>query len=244
MSSASKESRLLHELLQEINMNDLPAMSAHVQELIFLTNSSQATAKELTDAILKDYSLTNKILQVSNSAYYSRGVPINNVARAVTTIGFSVVRQLAMAIALFEELVKISALKDQLLKILTRSFLSATQARIHSTQNNISVKPDDAFLCSLLHNLGEVVVLVYMPSLYHKILKKIQKGAPLKTATREVLHTLTFKKIGQKIVLSWNFSKQIHDTMIEVPPKSQSVYDGDANLKNLVKKTLNDSQET
>ncbi len=126
----TSEELLLKKLFTQANMTDLPAMSAHVQELISLTSSSEATAADLTAVVMKDYSLSNKILQVANSAYYSRGIPINSIARAVTVIGFTVVRQLALAIALFEELLKASSLKTHLSKLMTKSTLSATLAQL------------------------------------------------------------------------------------------------------------------
>jgi len=217
-----------------MNITDLPAMSAHVQELISLTNSSQSTANDLAEVILKDFSLTNKVLQVANSAYYSRGVPINSVHRAITVIGFTVVRQLAMAIALFEELIKSAEMQEHLIRLLTKSFLSAMFARIHTEKKGLYVNPDEAFLCSLLYNLGEIVVAVYLPELYQEIAVKVQKGKDLDTAAKETLNNLTFIQIAKEIVLLWNFSKQIHGCLLPTPPKPKSSYDADANLKTVV----------
>jgi len=52
--------QILRQIFRQAKMDDLPAMSAHVQEIIWLTNSNRATAAEITEAILKDYSLTIK----------------------------------------------------------------------------------------------------------------------------------------------------------------------------------------
>jgi HD-like signal output (HDOD) protein len=89
-----------------MSLTELPAMSTNVQELISLTCSSRSAAAELTKVILKDYSLTNKVLQVVNSAYYSMGRTVNSISRAVSVLGFDAVRDMATAIALFEEFVK------------------------------------------------------------------------------------------------------------------------------------------
>lgn len=230
----SPERLLLEELFQQTNMTDLPAMSANVQELIALTNSHQATAKELTEVILKDFSLTSKILQVANSAYYARGVPVATISRAVTVVGFTVVRELATAIALFENLISNATAKDQLNRLMTKSFLSATQARLIATEKNLNVSGEDAFLCALLYTLGEIVVLAYLPERYQGIIDLVKTGMSLQGAVRKVLNGLTFLEVGREIALYWNFSEQFTETMVAVPPAPQHKFDSDGNLKNLV----------
>jgi len=64
----SKPSGKLAEIFARMNMSEIPAMASNVQELISLTQSSRSAAYELSKVILKDYSLTNKVLQVVNSA--------------------------------------------------------------------------------------------------------------------------------------------------------------------------------
>ncbi|MDH3393506.1 MAG: HDOD domain-containing protein, partial [Desulfobulbaceae bacterium] len=99
-------SEKLSEIFAKMNMSELPAMSSNVQELISLTHSSRSAAYDLSKVILKDYSLTNKVLQVVNSAYYALGKQVNSISRAVTVLGFDAVRDLATAIALFEDFIK------------------------------------------------------------------------------------------------------------------------------------------
>jgi eukaryotic-like serine/threonine-protein kinase len=226
--------KLLKELFNKMNISDLPAMSNHVQELISLTNSNQATAQELTDVILKDYSLTSKLLQVANSAYYARGVPVSTISRAVTVIGFDVIRKLAAAIAIFDDLIKKSSAKEHLGRILTKSFISATIARILVDEKKIPVNPEDAFLATLLYYLGEVTVFVYLPSVYTSIIKKVTAGMPPLLASKSELNGLTFLQIGQEIARFWKFSEIISTTMVRVPPPPKNQYDEEGILCNLV----------
>ena len=80
--SKGKPSGKLAEIFAKMNMSELPAMSNHVQELISLAHSSRSAANDLSRVILKDYSLTNKVLQVVNSAYYSLGQSVSSISRA------------------------------------------------------------------------------------------------------------------------------------------------------------------
>ena len=205
----NQPSKKLSEIFAKMNMSELPAMSHNVQELISLTCSSRSAATELSRVILKDYSLTNKVLQVVNSAYYSLGRPVNSISRAVTILGFDAVRDLATAIALFEEFVKSGVEKDIISKLLTRSFLSGLQARDLAVEKNLNIPPEEAFICTLLHNLGKIIVCLYLPDKYREIEEKIANGMSDEGAAMAILDNLTFREIGEEVAKFWNLSEKM-----------------------------------
>lgn len=231
--SQNQPSPKLADIFARMNMSELPAMSHNVQELISLSQSSRSAAYELAKVILKDYSLTNKVLQVVNSAYYSLGRPVNSISKAVTILGFDAVRDLATAIALFEDFIKSGVEKEGITKILTRSFLGALQARDLAVEKNLKVVPEEAFICALLHNLGKIIVCIYMPELYREIEQKIEAGIPDDKAVREVLGELTFTEIGEEVAAFWNLSDKIIAAMHTQPDKPKSGFDAVGYLQNL-----------
>ena len=216
-----------------MNMGELPAMSHNVQELIALTHSSRSAAYELSKVILKDYSLTNKVLQVVNSAYYSLGRPVNSISKAVTILGFDAVRNLATAIALFEDFLKTGVEKEGISKILTRSFLSAMQARDLAVEKNINVVPEEAFICALLHDLGKIIVCIYLPEVYREIEQKVGGGMSEDSATRQVLEDLTFDRIGAEVATFWNLSDKVSASMEPDPVEPKNSYDTLGYLKSI-----------
>ncbi|MFQ6758301.1 MAG: HDOD domain-containing protein [Deltaproteobacteria bacterium] len=223
----------LAEIFAKMNMGELPAMSHNVQELIALTHSSQSAGYELSKVILKDYSLTNKVLQVVNSAFYSLGRPVNSISRAVTIIGFDAVRDLATGIALFEDFVKNGVEKEGISKLLTRSFLSALQARDLAVEKNLNIVPEEAFICALLHNLGKIIVCIYMPEISREIEEKVAGGMSEDAATRQILEGLTFDQIGVEVATFWNLSDKVCAAMNPNPSEPQNTYDTLGYLKNV-----------
>ncbi|MCX5863630.1 MAG: HDOD domain-containing protein [Deltaproteobacteria bacterium] len=208
-------------------------MSHNVQELISLTHSSRSAAYELSKVILKDYSLTNKVLQVVNSAYYSLGRPVNSISKAVTILGFDAVRDLATAIALFEDFLKTGVEKEGISKILTRSFLSAMQARDLAVEKNINIVPEEAFICALLHDLGKIIVCIYLPEVYREIEQKVAGGMAEDSATRQVLEDLTFDRIGAEVATFWNLSDKVSASMDPDPAEPKNSYDTLGYLKSI-----------
>jgi hypothetical protein len=59
----------------------------------------------LANAVLKDYSVTNKLLKLVNSAFYGQFAgKITTVSRAVVVLGFEQVAMAASSLMLFEQL--------------------------------------------------------------------------------------------------------------------------------------------
>jgi len=223
----------LKEIFRKSNMADLPALSENVQELVYLSGSTNSSATQLAEVILKDYSLTNKILQVVNSAYYSRGVPVSSIGRAVTVLGFATIRELATAIAVFEDFIKAGADKEAISKLLTLSMLSAILAKSICVEKKLRVPCDVAFICSMLYRLGDITILVWMPDHYRKIEELVDSGRSVAEATQAVLDGLTFHIIGQVMVKFWNFSDTIAQTMTDSPFLPESEFDTECYLQNL-----------
>lgn len=229
----SKPSGRLAEIFAKMNMGELPAMAQNVQELISLTNNSRAAAYELSKVILKDYSLTNKVLQVVNSAYYSLGRPVISISRAVTVLGFDAVRDLAMAIALFEDFIKTGVEKEGITKILTRSFLSALQARKLAAEQSCNLIPEEAFICTLLHSLGKIIVCIYLPEVYREIELRVSNGMTEAAAARQLLGDLTYDQVGTEVAAFWNLSDKIIASMDPDPAEPRDPYDSLGYLKNI-----------
>ena len=234
MKQDSQVRKRLLEIFSLVNMDSLPAMSDHVSELISLLGNSLVTASELAETIQKDFSLTTKILQVVNSAYYSRGTPVSTITRAITVVGLDTLRQLATTMALFEEFIRTGSEKDEIINVFTTSLLSANQSKILCQLKKLKLSTEEAYLCTMLHKLGKIIVLVYLPKQYHQIEQNIKNGYSEDHSSRLVLSGLTYSQIGQEIATFWNFTKRIIDCMDPDPVKPDQGQDSFLYLQNLV----------
>ena len=223
----------LAEIFGKINLSDLPAMSDNVGELLALTNNRRVTAEELASVILKDYSLTNKVLQVVNSAYYNRGVPVRTIERAVTILGIDMVRELATTIALFDEFVRSGIEKEGISKLLCQSYLSACLSKAVCELKRLNASPEEAYICALLHNLGKTIILLYLPDVYRKIMQAVASGGSEDAMTRLILKKLTFAEVGMEVARFWNFADPIILSMNTAPPEPEDQFDSIAYLQNL-----------
>jgi len=227
--------KTLSDIFSKVNMSELPAMSDHVQELLRLLNRDDSNAEEISEVILKDASLTTKLLQVVNSAFYSRGggAPISNISRAITALGLTTLKELAVSLALFEDFLKAGVEKEEIAKLLALCFFSASQAKILCKVKKINVPEEEVFICTLLHQLGKLVVLVYLPELYRKAQELIDRGYSDEFSAKTVLNDLTFSTVGMEIARFWNFSEKIVLSMGDNPPQPTTKFDSQLYLLNV-----------
>lgn len=217
-------------LLRRIrNKSDFPTFSQNIIEINKKASVSQvnyASASELANAILKDYSLTNKLLKLVNSAFYGQFAgKITTVSRAVVVLGFDQVSMAASSLMLFEQL-KNKGQKEELREAATISLMSGMIAKDLAKKVGIRLT-EEASICAMLHNLGKQLVLFYFEEEYRQITNLMaQKGLNENAAARSVLG-MSYEELGIGIAKAWKFPDVIVNSMKELPigkmekPKSE-----------------------
>lgn len=208
-------------LLRRMNhKKDFPAFSRTIGILNRASNSETESLATVSNAILKDISLTNKVLRVVNSAYYNRGGgKISTISRAVVMLGINPVKSLAVSLMLFEHLQNKSQ-ASQLMEDAVTSLFSALMAHDIAGKQNIKQR-EEAFLCALLQQLGKLLVRFYLHEESQAIDQQIQQHQMEEnTAALKVLGT-SYHKLGMAVAREWGFPEQI---ILSMHPLQQSEF--------------------
>jgi serine/threonine protein kinase len=207
-------------LLRRIrHKGDFPSFSHNIMEINKKASASRAnmaSASELSNAILKDYSLTNKLLRLVNSAFYGQFAgTVTTVSRAVVILGFEQVRMAASALLLFEHMARSShtdGLKDEALQ----SFVSGMLAKDMADRSGFEGM-EEAFICSMVHQLGRRLVLCYFPEEHGQIHSLMaSKGVSASVAVRNVLG-ISYDDLGMGVARTWRFPEKIVQSMRSLP---------------------------
>ena len=75
----------------------MPSLSTTVIKVLETCNDPRASANDLHRIISFDPVLTARVLKLINSAYYSLGVPITSLTRALVMLGLNTVKNLALS---------------------------------------------------------------------------------------------------------------------------------------------------
>ncbi len=145
----------LQSWIDRLNQSELPALAAVVQDLQRLTQQENASVQQLADVLLRDASLTSKVLRVGNSSYYNPSQEtIKTISRAIVMIGFDNVRLISLSVSLIDGLLD-QAPRQQLQELLARSFHAAVQAR-NIAGYVLTKHEEEVFIATLLHEVGEL----------------------------------------------------------------------------------------
>ncbi|MBK7764611.1 MAG: HDOD domain-containing protein [Sulfuritalea sp.] len=196
---------------------DFPALSDSISAINKLTRSDKESINRLSNTILKDYGLTNKILRLVNSAYYrqSGGGTISTVSRAVIVIGFDALRNIALTVLLFEHLQDKGSARE-LKEAFLRANLAGTLARAASKQF-MAREAEEAYVCALFHSLGQLLAQFYFPEEVAEIRKvMLQRNFTEEVASTQVFG-LSFSDLGIGIARHWGFPPGLINSLRPLP---------------------------
>ena len=216
-SADARQSTIDFLLRRMRHKSDFPALSESVSTINKIAGSDKETISNLSNSILKDFSLTNKILRLVNSVYYRQagGGSISTISRAVLVLGFDAVRNIAITVMLFEHLQN-KGNANQLKEDFLRANLAAILAKDISEQSS-SRDVEQVFICSMFHNLGRLLSQFYFPDESEEIKRTMeQKPCTEDVAAVQVLG-LTFEELGIGIARTWGFPSLIVNSMRKLP---------------------------
>lgn len=197
--------------------SDFPALSESVSAINKIANSETESVNKLSNSILRDFALTNKLLRLVNSAYFrpAGGGSISTVSRAVIVLGFETVRNIAITVLLFEHLQN-KANANQL----KEEFLRANLAGILAKDIGAAAEMRDleqTFICALFHGLGRLLSQYYFPEESDEVRRVMaQKNCTDDQASLLVLG-ISFEDLGIAIARQWGFPSVIVGSMRKLP---------------------------
>jgi serine/threonine protein kinase len=203
--------------------SDFPALSASVVQIQTMASSDTESVSSVTNQILKDVALTNKLLRVVNSAHFARGGSISTVSRAVTLVGFNGIRNMALSLVLLEHMQDKShaaQLKDEFV----RSLLAAT---LGAELCSNSKESEDAFIGAMFQNMGRLLVQFYFPEEATQVRSLVQSETPALSEASASLKVLglSYENLGIGISKAWGLPANIQKCMklpLGAPPSSVS----------------------
>ena len=216
-TEGGKQSTLDFLLRRMRHKSDFPALSEAISTINRLAASDQESVSSLSNTILKDVALTNKLMRLVNSAFYKQagGGTISTISRAVMILGFGTVRSIATSLILMEHLQN-KGQATQLREEFVRAIMSGILARDMAKKGMVK-DFEEAFICSMFHNLGRMLAYYYFPDETAEVRKHLaQHGGGEAAASARVLG-LSYEELGIGVARSWGFPDSMVGSMRRLP---------------------------
>ena len=212
-SSNSAIDFLLHRMRHK---SSFPALSHTISAINRITTGEAQSVQALTDVLLKDFALTNKLLRLVNSSGYGQfGGTISTVSRAVMILGFDAVRNLAITLVLVEHLQnkgQAAKLRDDVIGALFVGILARRVAKVAGVRD-----AEEGYICGVFHHLGRMLATYYLFDETVEIGRKMQQaGLSEEQAARSVLGA-SYSEIGIAVARSWNLPDAIVRSIERIP---------------------------
>lgn len=202
-----KQSALEKIILETIDIPSLPPVATKVLQLISSDNSS---IKELEDILSKDQSFSARLLRIANSPYYGRNRSVDSISSAIILIGFNTMKSLVVAASL-KDMHRNFGIFEQ--KLWEHSLAVSVAASTLAAETKI-MKPDEALVAGLVHDMGKIVLNTSISESYALVVERVYaEGLPFIEVEDQMLG-FNHCNVGGLISRKWKLPKNL-ETVIE-----------------------------
>lgn len=195
-----------------INFKNIPVQASIISRIIGINIESNNCFQELDDLISSDQGVASLLLRVVNSPFYNRGNAIATIPFAISLLGYSVVRTLAL-MAFSRSL--FSHTKNEMfrLHIWQHSLLTAIASQsICQQMGEVGLK-DDAFVAGLMHDTGKVLMFTHDPELYGKVFAYMFENDCSSVEAEQKFFGFDHCAVGLDAVQEWKLPVRFNDYM-------------------------------
>ena len=202
MNSISPGPSDLSEWIARIRGCDMPVFARTVDALRRIIGDERASASALAQVILKDASMTTKVLRLANSAYFNQAQQgISTVSRAIVVLGFDPVAQLALSVALIDALLG-GSLRSRVNLEMARSFHAAVQAR-WVVQRRGEQQGEQVFIAALLSRVGEMAFWCFGGEHAQALERCMKQGEMREEEAEQVVLGFSLRHLSAGLVREW-----------------------------------------
>ena len=201
-SRVSTGSRMNQELANRIkHCPNLPSLPAVAMQVLDLAQRADVDITEIARTISKDPALSGKLLKTVNSSFYGRSQHVSTMSQALVILGLQSVKTLVLGFSLVSSLSGQKTRGFNHLEFWKRSIYCATAARFIAAKLKL-VQQEEAFLASLLKDIGMLVLDRVLGDEYGKVCGKVTSHSRLLAAERETLKT-DHAEVGGFLAEQW-----------------------------------------
>ncbi len=194
------DSKIIARLRRSGDIKSVPAVLKKILDAVYRDRCSTV---ELGRIIEKDQALAAKVLRLANSAYYGLSRRVDTISRAVTILGFKMVRNIAITASVYDNFVGLGNIEFDGIGLWTHSLATAIASK--ELMGGIQTgKAEQAFLSGILHDIGIPFIVCYFQEEYEEIcqIKANDSKKNFHDAEKEVLGC-THAEIGWFVCDMW-----------------------------------------
>jgi putative nucleotidyltransferase with HDIG domain len=192
-------------LLQKAtDLKIIPTLNGIINKVFHILGNKNSSFNDLCDVVQYDQAISSKIISIANSAYYSRGVEIFHLQRAMLTIGFEEIKGIVTCLLFMDNILKRLKLKEEdLFGLWEHSIKVACAAKILSERMLIE-DPQKIYTVSLLHDIGKIVFYLGVEN-YGALVREAERNGQDASVLEKQRFGIDHQEAGYIISIKWKF---------------------------------------
>ena len=206
-------------------IESLPSMPSIYTEIVTEMQADDPAIKKVGEIISKDLSMTAKILQMVNSAFFGLFRKINSPEQAVMMLGLETIKALVLSVKIFSEFNQKSFSWFQIDDLFNHSLTVSLYAKTIIKNENLGQELiNNSMMAGLLHDLGKLILATNFENPYRQVLAAAQgTGKNLLDLEYEAFGT-SHAEIGAYLMGLWRLENSIIEAIAfhHLPARSMS----------------------
>ncbi len=183
---------------------EIPPLPTAINRLFHEINKPDPDINRLVQLISSETGLAAKVIKTVNSALYSLPMPVADIKRAVTVLGFNNIRSMTLAYATIEAIPKPDGNLFDHEAFWTDSLLRAFMSRTFAETQCVG-QAEEAFTVSLLADVALPVLLSSWAEYYESVIYKWRRSSKRLSEIEREQFGWDHAQAGAWIVQSWGF---------------------------------------
>lgn len=201
--------------LQKIiaRIDDLPTLPRTVLKITELVNNPKSSARDLAGVITDDQVLTARLLKLVNSSFYGFPQRISTVTNAIVLLGFDAIRNLLLTTSVFDLFAdRNKKIQQDQERFWDHSLGCAVGAKVIGSYLRHD-KIEELFVSGLLHDIGKIVEMLFLPDEFAKVVAAINKNNILMITAEEQVLGYNHAEIGKLLADRWNLPVKLEQVI-------------------------------
>ncbi|MGD2187069.1 MAG: HDOD domain-containing protein [Desulfobacterales bacterium] len=190
-------------------VEDLPTLPRTVLKITELVNDPKSSARDLARIITDDQVLAARLLRLVNSSFYGFPQRISTITGAIVLLGFDAIRNLLLTTSVFDLFSnprKTSVVKQE--QFWDHSLGCAVGAKVIGNYLRYD-KVEELFVSGLLHDIGKIVEMIFMPEAFKEINNLVKTENILMITAEQKILGYSHTDVGRLLAEKWNLPPKL-----------------------------------
>lgn len=196
-----------------VNAGDIFVLPEAVIKVKQLIDDDATSMDDIAEVINYDPAIMSQVLKISNSALYKFPHTITTVTKSIQVIGTRSIYDLVLAYGVANAFKDIDPETVDLEKFWEQAVSCALICKYLAEEINIK-EPEKLFVCGLLHNIGELVLVQLNPEVAKKCASISSENTPLMLQKKYL--SFSYADISSELLKIWGIPNDISQIVSKI----------------------------